>query len=179
MGMPWVFGSLLAEPSGELNIQTDKGAQSYFRTPHCPSRWFWARWLWRRRAARCLSWQQRCERKSSLVHLPTFPRISPPEGALPSPDRCAVWEGFQVQHRESGQLTPYQDLLWQDVKSVSASWCFLALLSHVSSPSTNDLLQGKGLHSNLPVPTSLSLPSPSKFTILVPFSLGLCSHLLK
>lgn len=48
MGKPWISGSLLAEPSGELNIQTDKGVQSYFRAPHCPSRWFWARWLQRR-----------------------------------------------------------------------------------------------------------------------------------
>ena len=45
VGKPWIFGSLLAEPIGELNIQTDKGVQSYFRIPHCPSRWFWARWL--------------------------------------------------------------------------------------------------------------------------------------
>ena len=33
MGKPWLFGSLLAEPSGELNIQTDKGLWSCSEHP--------------------------------------------------------------------------------------------------------------------------------------------------
>ena len=37
MGKPWIFGSLLAEPSGELNIQTDKGLWSYSEHPIDPA----------------------------------------------------------------------------------------------------------------------------------------------
>lgn len=37
MGKPWMFGSLLAEPSGELNIQTDKGLWSYSEHPTAPA----------------------------------------------------------------------------------------------------------------------------------------------
>lgn len=37
MGKPWIFGSLLAEPSGELNVQTDKGLWSYSEHPTAPA----------------------------------------------------------------------------------------------------------------------------------------------
>lgn len=65
-------------------------------------------------------------------------------GALPSPDRCAFWEGFQVQGRESGPLAPCQDTVWPNRKSVSMSWSFGVPLP-VSSPPTSNPLRGKGL----------------------------------
>ena len=90
-------------------------AVELFRTPHCPSRWSWARWFtgrgwgaWAgvccgRRAVRRVCWSVSCPPLD----------VSCRGGALPSPDRCADWEGFQVQGRKSGQLTPCQDLLRQ------------------------------------------------------------------
>lgn len=112
-GEPWIFGSLLAEPGGEL--ETDKGCRTISQHP-LPRQMVVGRWL-RRRGRRGGSPGVGCGSRDvrGRVHLST----SPPSlgwGALPSPARCAIWEVFQVQSRESGPLTPYQDLPWQNGK---------------------------------------------------------------
>lgn len=97
---------------------------------------------------------------------------SPPSlglGALPSPDRCAFWEGFQVQGCENGPLTPCQDTVWPNRKSVSVSWCFGVPLP-VSSPLTSDPLRGKGLPSTQAA--QAFSPSPGPWNLTQPSSIS-------
>lgn len=156
LGRPWVFGSLRAEPSGELGSRTGKGRD------------FTAS---RRRAdgpgpdgsggesggfqPGVCHGSRGCGGDGSLS-------TSPPSlglGVLPSPDSCALWEGFQVQGHESGPLTPCRDTVWPNRKSASVSWCFGVPLP-VSPPPTSDPLRGKGPPATWAAPASSPPPGP-------------------
>lgn len=121
-GEPWIFGSLLAEPSGQL--ETDKGCRTISQHP-LPQQMVVGSWLrrrgWRGWVARCGLWQQRCERKSSLVHLPALPWMG---GAAQSCQMCSLgsFPGTESGKRAINPMPRPALAEWEVVQCILVLW---------------------------------------------------------